>query len=622
MKYKDVRIMKSDKGNTVVVMNTEDYKSKMYQLLEDENTYEMINRNFNVSTWQHNFNSSLKEIIHHVDKKVYDYSVSPKLPVIPYFYGLPKIHKVGVPMRPIVASLRAPARNLSLWLTKTLSPFIGLVSQSHLKHSLDFLDTFKEVNSNFNNIVSFDVVSLFTNVPLDKVLDFIRAKGEEEIYNFPIPVGKICELVKLCVSDTFFCFDDNIYKQTFGVAMGSSLSPVLANIYMEFFETSLLPNINIVGVKLILWKRYVDDTFALLETNDEESLDRFLESLNSQEDSIKFTLEKSQNDCIPFLDVYVVKTNNGFETKVFRKSTHTNSYIHYFSGHSNDIKRGVIVGLFLRAFRLCSPQYLDNELDSIKNSFLDLAYPQWFIDLALSKARNIYFSSNDNCSNWNKDGLKVITLPYNQRLKEITSMLDDKVHKFVFQYKNTIKKCICNNQFGRRNNEIEKGVYVINCNDCNLAYVGETGRQFKTRLEEHARAIRYNDSKSALAAHCWNENHHMNFKDSKIVYRESNEKRRRVIEGSLINSIPTVPGNKSFNNLDSIHSCLVIREANLTSLVKAANDRGLLPGTINPIQNLCAPNPGIYEEEHPLGRINIINERGQVIRRSRRINQL
>ena len=113
-------------------------------------------------------------------------------------------------------------------------------------------------------------------------------------------MGKICELVKLYVSDTFFSFNDKIYKQTFGVAMGSSLSPVLANIYMEFFETSLLPNINIVGVKLILWKRYVDDTFALLETNDEESLDSFLVSLNSQENSIKFTLEKSQNNGIPF----------------------------------------------------------------------------------------------------------------------------------------------------------------------------------------------------------------------------------------------------------------------------------------------------------------------------------
>ena len=152
--------------------------------------------------------------------------------------------------------------------------------------------------------------------------------------------------------------------------------------------------------------------------------------------------------------------------------------------------------------------------------------------------------------------------------------------------------------------------------------MGETGRQYSVRLEEHSRAVRYNDRKSALAVHCWDENHRMNFKDSRIIYRENNAKRRRVVEGALINSIPTVPGNKSFNNLDNIHSCQVIREANLKSFVKAANDRGLLPGPNQPTQNLYAPNPGIIEEHNPLGRVQRINDRGQVIRISRRINQI
>ena len=76
-------------------------------------------------------------------------------------YGLPKIHKTGIPLGPIVASLTAPAHNLSLWLTKILSPYVGLVSQSHLKHSSDFLDTLNKVNSDFNSIVSFDVVFVY-----------------------------------------------------------------------------------------------------------------------------------------------------------------------------------------------------------------------------------------------------------------------------------------------------------------------------------------------------------------------------------------------------------------------------------------------------------------------------
>ena len=71
MKYEDIRIMKSDKGNAVVVMNVDEYKSKVYQLLNDENTYKVINRNLDVSNWQLNFNTSLKKIIFHVDRDMY-----------------------------------------------------------------------------------------------------------------------------------------------------------------------------------------------------------------------------------------------------------------------------------------------------------------------------------------------------------------------------------------------------------------------------------------------------------------------------------------------------------------------------------------------------------------------
>ena len=102
---------------------------------------------------------------------------------------------------------------------------------------------------------------------------------------------------------------------------------------------------------------------------------------------------------------------------------------------------------------------------------------------------------------------------------------------FFFQFKNTSKKCICHNQLGNKIDEVEKGVYVINCDDCNLSsYVGEMSRQFfffSVCLEEHSRAVRSNDRKSDLAVHCWDGDHHMNFKDGTIIYRENNEKRSR-----------------------------------------------------------------------------------------------
>ena len=619
-KYKDIKIMKSDKGNSVVIMNVEDYTEKMNILVSDPNTYKSINHNVDMSDWQSNFNSSLNRIIANIDEEIFNDTRSPKLPTMPYLYGLPKIHKPNIPMRPIVASLRSPSHNLAKWLTKILSPCVGVVSEAHLKHSTDFLDSLGNVNEPFDDMVSFDVVSLFTNIPLEKVLDFITTKGEEGLNSFQIPVGKICELIKLCVRDSYFSFDNKIYQQTFGVAMGSSLSPILANLYMEFYEVSLLPRINVTGVKIVLWKRYVDDIFALLKLDDVDSLNTFLLALNSKEPSIKFTLEKSQNNTLPFLDVSIENMQDNFKTKVYRKSTHTNSYIHFFSHHSTEIKRDVITGLFLRAYRICVPLCLDDELHHIRSSFEELAYPNWFIDSAHKKARKIYYS-HDVSKHWNEEGKKVIKLPYRKALKEVTENLTDD-HKFVFHFNNTIRKSLCKNKLNNQYEEEKPGVYVINCQDCNLSYVGETGRHLSKRKNEHKTAVRNFDQKSAIAKHCWNLDHRMNFKDSKIVYANSNIIQRRAVEGVLINSIPTIPGNKSFNSIDKLNSREIIRECKLTNFVKDANNPDSFgepnpptPGATNPDQRVNPPDP---PDIQPLGRIEINNGLGQIVRRSMR----
>ena len=115
------------------------------------------------------------------------------------------------------------------------------------------------------------------------------------------------------------------------------------------------------------------------------------------------------------------------------------------------------IGLFLRAFRLCSPQNLDSEIDYIKLSLSNLAYPSWFIEESLYKTRKIYYSTGER-NTWSKEGIKIITLPFNQRLKDFTRNLKEKDIKFAFHFKNTIKKNLCSNQFGNKKKNAESGV--------------------------------------------------------------------------------------------------------------------------------------------------------------------
>ena len=100
-------------------------------------------------------------------------------------------------------------------------------------------------STNTNDVmVSFDVKSLFTCVPVCDILEFL--KEELSKYVLSVPVCFILDLIRLCVVDTCFTFDGNFYRQKFGMQMGNCFSPVLSNIYMEYYETrianSVLPD--------------------------------------------------------------------------------------------------------------------------------------------------------------------------------------------------------------------------------------------------------------------------------------------------------------------------------------------------------------------------------------------
>ena len=147
--------------------------------------------------------------------------------------------------------------------------------------------------------------------------------------------------------------------------MGSPLSPIVANLYMESLEGRALQT---APRKPKLWIRYLDDTFILWPHSDEVFHDR----LNAQHPSIQFTSAREIDGRIPFLDVLVEKKNGEVSTSVYRKRTHTDRYIHYSSHHHPRILTGVIRCLKNRADNVCDSQTRASEL---KHLFEANGYP-------------------------------------------------------------------------------------------------------------------------------------------------------------------------------------------------------------------------------------------------------
>jgi uncharacterized protein (UPF0335 family) len=193
------------------------------------------------------------------------------------------------------------------------------------------------------------------------------------------------DLLDCCLNNSYFQEKDTFYSQIDGLPMGSSLSPVIANIYMEWFESQAIDK---ALIKPKLWLRYLDDTFIISNGNDND-LQAFLDHMNNLAPTIKFTMEKEENNKLPFLDVMIQKHRDTIQTSVYRKPTHTGQYLNFTSNHSSNTKHGIIKTLVDRAFTICNSQEtVTQELINIKKDLSTNGYPIKLIDQTINKRQN------------------------------------------------------------------------------------------------------------------------------------------------------------------------------------------------------------------------------------------
>uniref|UniRef100_A0A5S6QF06 Reverse transcriptase domain-containing protein n=1 Tax=Trichuris muris TaxID=70415 RepID=A0A5S6QF06_TRIMR len=144
--------------------------------------------------------------------------------------------------------------------------------------------------------------------------------------------------------------------------MGNSLSPVIAEVFMENLEEIAFAGVDIT-IKPRFFKRYVDDIFVVI-TNGKE--DQFLEYLNSLfPEQISFTMEKESNRTLPFLDALVIRHDELVQTTVYRKATQSERYLDFSSHHLHSVFRSVIKGVVDRAEKVCDHEFIQPELQYI-----------------------------------------------------------------------------------------------------------------------------------------------------------------------------------------------------------------------------------------------------------------
>ena len=176
------------------------------------------------------------------------------------------------------------------------------MSRHKLQSTDNFIDAIKTVQiPDDHKLVSFDVKSLFTSIPLQLALDCTKTAINKSHYQPPLPIDDPMDLLHLCLISTYFQYNGKRYKQLHGTAMGSLISVVVAEVVMQNIEEQALAT---YSETLPLCLRYVDDTITAVH---EKKIDGFHEHLNEQNTCIQFTKEIEKDGKISFLDCLVTR---------------------------------------------------------------------------------------------------------------------------------------------------------------------------------------------------------------------------------------------------------------------------------------------------------------------------
>jgi len=407
-------------------------------------------------------------------------------------------------------------------------------------------------------MTSFDIESLFTNVPVKETIDIIvnsLFQSGDRLDGFSSTQFK--KMLNLSTQDTVFLFNNALYQQIEGMAMGSPLGPSFANSFLSYHEESWLSDCP-CEFKPLLYRRYVDDCFVVFKKPEHASL--FLQYLNSKHVSIKFTKENEINNKLSFLDINIELINGKFHTSVYRKPTFTLLGTNFFSSLMPKFKFSSISCRIDRAFKICSNWNLfHKEMVYLKNFYKVNLFPDEIFDRILNNYLLEIFRPKLPSYDVPKEKI-FIKLPY------IGSQTNDLIHSLKSLLNPIYPQCdfrflaINSQNLGKFFSVKDKipvllkscVVYKYQCASCNACYVGQTILQLKTRIQKHkglsfrtGRPVSHPET-SAIRSHMEINNHLIHNQDFKILKTFSTETDGRILESLYIKSLsPSLNDNSS-----------------------------------------------------------------------------
>jgi hypothetical protein len=548
----DIVIVQADKGGKIVIMDKLDYITKIEEKLSDKNVYQQVKTDPTTKI-KEEINNKITKLMNQnkitLNTKYYLTSIDD----LPKIRGQPKLHKTNAPMRIVTCSKNTITSPISQYVFKYIkelrSTLTGVVN-----NTFNFVKEINNLNINHDErLASLDIQDLYTNIPVTKAVDItIQRLNESNILqNSLLTKTDIKDILHLSLKNSYFQFNGKYYKQNKGLPMGNTLSPIIADIYMDYYMNEHLQQVNINDK---IW-RYVDDILIITKMNKHE-LDDYVDKLNNINGSIRFTSEYEQNDKINFLDTELTRINKNNQMKIktrwFRKETASDRLLNYESCHGKSIKTNIVKNMATRIIQTTEDaQEQKEDLSKLKTMLLNSNYPPKEIEKLIKQTcENINSNSNiNNAKNQNDNKQNTdysLCLPYVPGLKVLKRKLEKKLKiKLYFSYPNKLQSYF-NRSMKTPSNSI---IYQIPC-ECGKTYVGQTKVGINNRMKQHYKSIVDDKNKNLEMI-----KHHQDMKyqclfdvDKAFIIEEEKDYWKRRIKESIYSQV-----NQSINAHDKLN---------------------------------------------------------------------
>lgn len=564
-KHENVVILNADKGKSTVLMYKDEYHKKVDELLNDRTTYKELDRDPTNKLQQKNniFINQIRklEIITQREK----FRLTTHSTTAPKLYALPKIHKPGVPMRPVVATVNTPSSLTSKMLAEILMKSMNNNEHS-IKNSFEFKKMLNDIRMDeAEKMVSFDVISLFTNIPVPLAMDIISEEWQRIEANTNIPKELFMSMMWFCLLDAnYFAYNNKYYRQIYGMPMGNPLSTIIADIVMnKLIEISM----ETLSCRPKLFVRYVDDIFAIIK---KDKIQDTLEVLNKYHEKLQFTVEEEDHGKLAYLDVLVIRNRmNGLETNWYKKKSASNRILNYYSQHPKTQILNTARNFISRVLNLSSPVFHTENMRTIEKCLQQNNYPMGIIK-RIKKSEMEKYRHLDNTPREREQKVYKCMTYIKGASERIGKVIQEHCPDTQLAYKSNKR---VSNLFSKMKEKIPDPkkthvVYKIPCKGhadtgttCGFCYVGQTKQYLEKRIKNHKYDLKKDPNsrlpKTALMEHFYKDNHYPDFDATKIIGTQQNFNKRLTLESLHIYTNNTINIKEDTDNIAASYCVLL-----------------------------------------------------------------